>query len=120
MPDINITTIKHEHQRYETVGDWQIGAFENINIKVSNMNNPTYEFLVGIHELIEAMLCKQYGITEEVVDSWDMDHLDSNDPGSIPGCPYYRQHFLATIIERMLADELEVDWDLYEEAIESL
>lgn len=117
--NIKIITIPHNEQRYETVGDWQFIGDELI-IKVSNMNHTLHEFLVGIHEAIEAMLCNQYGISEELVDKWDLNHLDAKDPGNIPGCPYYREHLIATIIERMLANELEVDWDKYEEAIENL
>jgi hypothetical protein len=116
---IKIETIPHSEQRYDTVGDWQFIG-NDLVIHVSDMGNNLYEFLVGIHELIEAILCKEYSVLEQQVDSWDKKHLDSNDPGSImvdengETCPYYRQHFIATIIERMLANELGVDWDPYE------
>ena len=119
--NIRINTIPHNQQRYETAGDWQFLGDELV-INVSDMDSfaGLNEFLVGIHELIEAMLCRSYGIKEQEVDDWDKAHIDDADPGAIPGCPYYRQHFLASIIERMLADELDVNWNDYEEAIENL
>jgi hypothetical protein len=116
---IKIETIPHENQRYDTIGDWQrLG--DDVIIRVSNMNNELYEFLVGIHELIEMYLCEVYGITEKEVDAFDISHPEAIEPGNLPDAPYYRPHLIATIIERMLADELGVDWDKYEETIESV
>jgi hypothetical protein len=120
---IVIETIPHDQQRYDTVGDWQFIG-DDLIIKVSrfypNISFSNYEFLIGIHELIEAILCKAYGIKEEEVDYFDMSHEDHPDPGSLKDAPYYRQHLIATIIEKMLASELGINWDDYEEAIESL
>ena len=123
---ITIETINHADQRYDTVGDWQyepgFTGGEDLRIKVSDMKSEgsEYEFLVGIHELIEAFLCKEFGIKEEDVDKFDLMHQDHPDPGSLPEAPYYRQHLIATIIEQILAHELEISWDTYEEAIEAL
>jgi hypothetical protein len=127
---IVIETIPHEKQRYETVGDWQFLTNDELVIRVSELRNiicpistaelKQCELIVGIHELIEAVLCKSFGITEKEVDEWDMSHEDSDDPGSIPGCPYYQAHSLATIIEKMLAHELGIYWEEYEEVLERL
>ena len=116
---IVIETIEHKDQRYDTVGDWQFIGDELV-IKVSKLGDEAYEFLVGIHEAIEAFLCKAYGITTEEVDAFDMANKDSSDPGSIPTAPYYRQHLIATILEHVIADELEVDWDMYDSRIEQV
>jgi hypothetical protein len=115
---VMIETISHDQQRYDTVGDWQFDG-ENLNIKVSEI--PTsehgyYEFLVGVHELVEAILCKNQGVTEQQVDDWDL-NCDEEDPGNNPECPYYRQHLLATVIENILANELGVDLIDYELAV---
>jgi hypothetical protein len=125
---IIIEIIPHDQQRYDTVGDWQFIG-DDLIIKVSKLfplpledsSLPfSYEeFLIGIHELIEAILCKAYGIKEEDVDKFDMSHEDHPDPGSLIDAPYYRQHLIATIIERMLASELDVNWEAYEEVIDS-
>jgi hypothetical protein len=126
---IVIETIPHDQQRYDTVGDWQFIG-DDLIIKVSKffpklVREPivpydNYEFLIGIHELIEAILCKAYGIKEEEVDYFDMSHENHPDPGSLKDAPYYRQHLIATIIEKMLASELGVIWEEYEEAIDNL
>ena len=117
---ITIETIPHDKQRYDTVGDWQFDE-ENLNIKVSEI--PTsghgyYELLIGIHELVEAILCKNQGVTEQQVDDWDLTH--GKDPGNNPECPYYRQHLLATVIENILANELGVDLIDYEISLNRL
>lgn len=117
--NIRIETIPHNEQRYETVGDWQFIG-DDLVIRVSDMESKSYAFLVGIHELIEAVLCKNAGVTEQQVDKFDMDNIDCNDPGSLVAAPYYRQHLIATMIERMLADELNIDWTDYEDSLEAL
>jgi len=116
---IIIETIEHKDQRYNTVGDWQFIGDELI-IKVSKLGDERYEYLVGLHELVEAYLCKAYGITSVEVDAFDLAHKDDIDPGDIPSAPYYRQHLFATIIEHIIADELDVDWDAYETVIEQI
>ena len=116
---IVIETIPHDQQRYDTVGDWRKIGDDKV-ISVSNMENELYEFLVGIHELIEMYLCESYGIKEEEVDYFDFANQDHPDPGNLKDAPYYRQHLIATIIEKMLASELGINWDDYEKAIESL
>lgn len=120
---IVIETIPHDQQRYDTVGDWKFIG-DDLIIKVSRFYPNTlfsdFEFLIGIHELIEAILCKAHGIKEEEVDYFDMSHEDHPDPGSLIDAPYYRQHLIATIIERILASELGINWDDYEKAIDNL
>jgi hypothetical protein len=122
---IQVQIIKHEDQRYPTVGDWVFGEdtpakMHNLLVSVSQTGNQDYNDLVAVHEIIEAILCKANGVLDEVVTNWDRDHIDHPDPGSIPGCPYYREHYFATIVEKMRASELGVNWDEYEEALEKL
>ena len=115
-----ISTVQHNLQRYNTVGDWCFD-FGELHITVSDLKGiQDYENLVALHELIEALLCQARGITGEVVDQWDLAHLDPPDPGSIPQCPYFREHMFATMVERAMAAELDVDWDEYEETLEVL
>ena len=44
-----------DHQRYLTAGDWQLKP-DGLHIFVSRMSDQRYEFLVGMHEAIEAYL----------------------------------------------------------------
>ena len=91
---ILIETIPHKDQRYATAGDWQFkqGAIDQntvvvnnaayaaqadgsqlLHIRVSELGDWRYEALVAVHELVEALLCKYGGITEQEVDKFDMD-----------------------------------------------
>lgn len=123
---IRMQTIPHDKQRYETVGDWQIGEDGSISIDVSNMGNEDYAFLVALHEAIEVWLCRKRGITQDSVDSYDIEYEknrpegDFSEPGDSPLAPYKREHQFATQIERQLAEELGVNWDEYNTTVEEL
>lgn len=135
---ILIETIPHSAQRYPTVGDWQWTpqswpkspplSEPVLRIRVSEMSNWRYEALVGLHEAIEALLCKHAGVTEAQVDTFDkhfeIERLDragdTSEPGDHPDAPYYIQHKSATLIEKQLAVWLGVDWSIYESELDSL
>jgi hypothetical protein len=77
-------------------------------------------WLIAIHELIEAALCEVAGITEKQVDEFDMSaeiQDFAGEPGDLHDAPYYRQHQIASGIERLLAAEMGVDWLTYERHI---
>ena len=118
--DFEIKTIPHNEQRYETVGDWKRDKNGVMQIRVSDMGNPDYEFLVALHELIESYYCIKNGITEDVVDKWDFNHPDSNDPGMLLHCPYQPYHFKATLFEERACLELGCDWSEYDKSINKL
>ena len=125
---IDIETIEHKDHRYETVGDyWEDEGVRYI--RVSDMGNEKYEFLVALHELIEQALCKDRGVTNEQIDEWDLGfeeqrkagmRSETAEPGDAEFCPYKKEHFFATNIERLMAAELGVDWREYENKINSL
>lgn len=149
---IKIEVIPHNHQRYDTVGDWQWDEFGNLFIKVSDLNhqrinrviretNPERHFekgpnmayyepqiekdtsgecLIAIHELIEAVLCRFNfpEITGEEVDKFDMGPGKKlADPGDDQRAPYHRQHLCASVVERLIAKELNINWQEYEKRI---
>jgi hypothetical protein len=124
---ITIEVIEHHEQRYDTCGDWELDVPNKIlNVKVSDLGNWRYNFLVGFHEMIEAALCMEREITTAQVDAFDMqyeegrDYLDNSEPGDHPDAPYRKEHFFATSLERLMAAELDVDWFKYEEEINKL
>ena len=122
---IRVDIVRHKDQRYPTVGDWEFGEdtpakMHNLLVSVSQTGNQDYNDLVAVHEIIEAILCRANGVSDENVTNWDRDHMDHPDPGSIPGCPYYREHLVATVIEKIVASELQIDWYEYEETLEKL
>jgi len=120
---ITTKTIHHLSQRYNTVGDWIYDEDGNLEILISDMGNWRQEALVAVHELVEALLCSNDGISQLVVDNFDL-ALPSTDediePGDHPECPYREQHCMATGIERLQAVSFGVDWSKYEDMIEAL
>jgi hypothetical protein len=123
---IEVQTIPHEAQRYPTVGDyWEEN--EVVQVRVSEMQDWRYVILVAVHEIVESMLTRYRGITEEAIGDFDMaferkreEGLVRGEPGDAPDSPYRREHFFATSLERLLAAELGVDWALYETHVDSL
>lgn len=126
--NIEIKKIPHEDQRYPTVGDWYFHDVDNeiLTITVSKMKDWRMEMLVAFHELAEVILCKHRRITQESVDDFDRkfeqnrEFGDLSEPGDSPEAPYRREHFFATNVERLLAAELGVNWNLYEKEINEL
>lgn len=125
MLAIDIRTIPHKKQRYPTSGDW----FERRGvqkIRVSAMEDWRYEFLVALHEVVEAALCRRRCIKEEQVDAFDIAYEQSrgagdfSEPGDDVAAPYHREHVAATMVERFIAGELGVDFARYEEVVRSL
>lgn len=140
------TVVPHAAQRYPTTGDWMTRDL-CIDVKVSDMGNRDFEFLIAIHETIEGKLCLEAGITDEHVSRFDTLYeaarptddrgimraaapvnallaefdcgcriTEISEPGDDEHAPYYKQHQLATAVERMLAAELGVSWQRYEQA----
>ena len=48
-----------------------------------------------------------------MVDDWDFSHPDAEDPGSLKGCPYRKQHMAAMKISRLAAKLMGYKWDDY-------
>lgn len=123
---IIIETIEHKDHRYDTVGDWFYDADGTLHIKVSKLSDRRRERLIAIHELVEVLTCDLDGITQEVVDKFDMEyeasrHPDNEEePGDDPSAPYVKQHCLATGVERILAAAWGVNWKEYEDELGDL
>ena len=127
---IIIETIPHKEQLYPTVGDWRWDDLGQLQIKVSDMGDWRYEFLVALHELVETMLCRQRDISPALVDEFDIafeelreklpEVIGDMEPGDMTSAPYYREHQFATRLEKQLAAELGVDWNNYNLTVEKL
>lgn len=126
MLNINIKTIPHSEHRYPTCGDYWVDENGVQQVRVSDMNNPDYEILVAIHELIELYLCQKRGIKEEGITAFDVEFENNrvegnvDEPGDDKNAPYRKEHFFATNVERLLAEQLGVDWKVYSDIIEQL
>jgi len=121
LAQITITVIPPGCQRYTTIGDWTVTEKDGnafIQIYVSAMNNWRHEALVGLHEAVEAVLCLYMGTDQQEIDDFDKAFEASGsegEPGDQWDAPYYHEHQIATGIERILAAELGVSWQAYEE-----
>ena len=120
MIHITIETIPHHEQRYDTVGDWTHDALGNLTIRISDLDNWRYEVLIAIHELVESTLCSHAGITQKVVDLFDLNYKGDGEPGDDPKAPYSGPHCLAMGIERVVAAVMGISWSKYEETLDNL
>jgi len=119
MIDIKIDTVPHDHMRYDSAGDWFTEQGQAV-IRVSDMDNSKYEFLICLHELLEMFLCHERGISEKSVDDFDFNWEGEGEPGEHPTCPYFREHQFASAIEKLMAHELGVDWQTYNQRLNEI
>lgn len=118
---IDIQTIPHKEQRYDTCGDYWEDSENVIHFRISQMSDTRYEWLVMVHELVEWCLVKIAGISMQSIDDFDMNYDNSKgEPGDDHEAPYFMQHQLATALERLFAVMLGVLWKDYEKEINML
>jgi len=115
MKDINIKVIPK--MRYPTCGDyWETD--DSLEIRVLKQDCDDYEILVAIHELIEFYLTRKRGIPESTIMDYDLAWENRDDkvdePGNQDDCPYKKEHRFSENVERLLAEELGVNWFKYE------
>jgi hypothetical protein len=126
--EIHIKTIPHSEQRYPTVGDY---FYENgvLEVRISEMHNDKYHFLVALHEIIEEFLTRDDGITEEQITEFDLKYEEKRDKGLVPedsepgfadDCPYRLHHTIATAHEMNIAALCGVNWMEYDKTVNSL
>ncbi|MGC9599587.1 MAG: hypothetical protein ABSE18_04345 [Minisyncoccia bacterium] len=129
MLDIHIKTIPHKEQRYPTLGDYWRNNEGTQEMRISEMGNDDYAFMIAVHELIEWYLTEKRGIKEEDIKAFDEAfekerlqglHTEKDEAGFDPRAPYMKEHAFATNIEKQLAKELGVDWNKYDAEIKAL
>jgi hypothetical protein len=122
MREIHIATIPIEKMRYPTLGDYRI--YQNsIHIDVADTGNPDYDFLIALHELVECYLTIKRGIPEPTISAFDIEFEKNErdgEPGDAPDSPYYAEHQVAGIVERILCGELGIRWCDYDTACEGM
>lgn len=97
--------------RYSTSGDWFVDQVGDLRIQSIGIDPLAQDeaFLVALHELVEAKLCRHAGITEAEVDAFDLAFAGIGEPGDACNCPYRRQHRQAMLIEHLMANFLGRD-----------
>lgn len=114
--NIHILKVPKSEMRYDTAGDWYYDDDGDLIIKVANdepdFSTDDHQNLVALHELVEVLLCRKRGITQEQVDAFDMgpgsyDVIpEGEESGDQEGAPYRREHRFAMMIEHLMAHEL--------------
>lgn len=99
--------------RIPGVGDWFYQG-DTLNISASG-ETPDERFLIALHELVEAWLCRRAGVTQDEVDLHDLTfeaeraagaHGEDDEPGDDPRAPYRAQHRAAMLVEHLMANFL--------------
>lgn len=134
--NIDWQVVSHSDQRYETSGDWfWSDGSQTLFVRVSHLSDVRYEFLLGLHETIEAFLCHWGGISQAQVDDFDMPYeaahqrgdsaypcgcprKEYSDPGDDKHSPYYWPHRIADAAERVVAMALHVNWADYDAEVD--
>jgi hypothetical protein len=107
-----------KEMRYKTSGDfWEDKGIIIFQILKQKDSFTTLSIL--IHELIEYLLTKERNISEPEIMKFDMkwNNLLYEEPGDDPKAPYFREHTLAKIVERMICNELGKDFKEYSDGI---
>lgn len=111
---IVVEFIPADEQRYDTAGDWYYYEDDTLVLKISRMSKGIYQQALAVHEFCEALLCNNAGISQEVVDHFDMVVAASDDPGMEPTAPYHVQHCWADVIERAFIAAAGESWAKYD------
>jgi hypothetical protein len=124
--NVTIKPIPHKEHRYPTCGDWWFDDNGDMQIRVSKELPDASQHLVALHEYAEALMCRASGVTQKDVDNFDMNFEanrkpdDNSEPGDHIEAPYYREHGIATALERMVATQMGIGWMEHEQAIGDL
>ena len=105
---IEIKTVPHKEQPYDTLG-YYVGHERLRFVQVSELNNPKYEFLIAIHELIEQALCLDRHIYDAAITKFDLEFKGDGEPGDDLNAPYHKEHVYASAVEYSLCKELGID-----------
>jgi hypothetical protein len=107
---ITIEFIKPEDNRYVTHGDWY-EKDGKLKITSTSYDNENGSFLVALHEFVEAWLCRHDGVDEMDVSAWDLCNPDASEPGELEDAPYFKQHAVATQVEKIVCEAMGIDWE---------
>jgi len=119
--NIYIKTVQ-KPTRYLTSGDWY-WMDDTLCIEVLDTQDPRSNFLIAVHEFVEAVLCMFGGVSEHEVTAFDVAYersrlnSDDSEPGDHPAAPYHKQHGIATAIEHILCMFIGYDWQYHDHRI---
>lgn len=124
----NLKVWPAEKMRYLTTGDY-IKNKTSWDIISADFQNPDYNFLTMVHELLELYLTQKNKISDKKIMKFDVWFEKEKakgkfkkfpSPGWHPKAPYRHEHIFAHKIEMLLAKELGVNKNKYEKADDAL
>ncbi len=98
-----------------TGADWFFDEAGDLQVRVSKLSDWRLEVILGLHEAVEAILCKHDGDHQ-----YEATHTSDLNAGDDAAAPYARQHSLATAVERMMAAWMNVPWAAYDKELEQI
>jgi hypothetical protein len=90
------------------------------------MNNEMFNGMVAVHELVEFLLCRHKGISEEAITKFDIKFEkkrkkgNDDEPGFDNKAPYRNEHTAATAVEMIMCSSAGISWNDYGNKINSL
>lgn len=127
--EIHIKFVPHSEQRLNTnAGDYFYDG-NKLMIIVSDLGDEYKNRLIALHELIEEAITKKHGIDEPTIQAfdtqWEIDKANGlkdniTECGLDQKAPYYKEHLFSDAIERLFAQQLDIDWNEYEKQFLSL
>lgn len=123
---ITIQTAPPDLIRNKQVGDWRISKYSLAVLVSLAIPNEASQLAVGIHELIEAFLCRANNITDGEVCTFDEQfeagreeglHRQDEEPGDDPNCPYWEEHQAATFVERAVCAAIGLPWSTHSQVV---
>lgn len=123
--NIFIRTIhEKEHRPGISGADWFFDRNGDLQVRVSKLSDWKREMCLAVHELFEALCCRNNGVSHHAVDEFDKQydatHSSDLNAGDDPLCIYAREHTLATAVERILAAEYRIQWHDYDQELASI
>lgn len=127
--EIHIKTIPHDHQRYETCGDYYYDQDSILQVRISDMGNDFYATMVAVHEIIEEAITKKNGITEQQIMDFDLAFeaarkiglkTETEEPGFSNDSPYRAAHAFATGVELGMCALTDTSWADYDNCVINL
>lgn len=120
--NVSIQVVDPKTMRPEVSGvDWFWDEKGDLQVRIAPMSDWRYEMLLGIHEAVEAILCKHNGVSQQSVDVFDQEydktHSTDCNAGDDPAAPYKLEHTYATAVERIMAGAMRVCWKTYDDEL---
>lgn len=115
--------IPHHWHDYPTVGNYFYTKNGTFVIFCSDLKNDNLHLLIFSHEMVEASIALSRGISLSKIDKFDKrfeEEGKEGEPGDDAESPYKKEHRFSENIERLIAHELNIDFNSYSNILDAL